>query len=325
MDPSTASIPFNHQTNGKSFIQPNAPVMMHSASYGTGTSVAVPKSEIPIKTVSHFIEKQKEVIREIPTTQVLDVEHIVEVPGEIVEVPKRILVDTHVVVPRYVDEVVPTVIAQRLEPIIREATEEDGVFVDVKCRVVTFKPVQVDVFVPLPVNRALVAKAKYEQHRELNPAVVPAEQYNALVKSLNADSALEHILPLFQVTPDVAGKIARRDYTGISAVGAIPCASGPGAAFVEVPDGTPIFPSGQMGYDHPYKVFPGLWPAADGWKKAEELNKQKQVTKKHNDLKGHKQHRYKPYNYKFSGNQFFDPPLAGPFHVHHHIGTEIQK
>jgi len=305
------------------------PTKVYSASYGLGMSSIAPSPDVPLKTVSHYFERPKEVITEIMKPKVNTVEHQVEVPGEIVEVPKEILIDTHVVVPRYIDEVVPTVIAQRLEPIIRESTEEDGIFVDVKCRVVTFKPIQVDVYVPLPVQRELIAKCKYEQHRELNPSVVPAEQYNALIKSLNADTPLEHVLPLFQVTPEVASKIGRREYQGISAVGAIPCASGPGAAYVEVPEGKPIFPSGNMGYDHPFKVFPGLWPSRDGWKQAEELNKSVAESRKCTDADRHRNtkepHRYKPYNYKFSPGQYFEPNNAEPFHIHHHIGHEIPQ
>jgi len=296
----------------------------YSASYGTGQSTVTPKPEFPLKAVSHYIERPKEVIKELKRTEVSTVEHSVEVPGDIVEIPKEVLIDTHVVVPRYIDEVVPTVIAQRLEPIIRESTEEDGIFIDVKCRVVTFKPVQVDVYVPLPVKRELVAKCKYEQHRELNPSLVPAEQYNSLVKSLNADTPLEHVLPLFQVTPEVAAKIGRREYQGISAVGAIPCASGPGSAYVEVPEGKPIFPSGNLGYDNPYKVFPGLWPAKDGWKLAEDYKKTA-IPKSPQMTTEKEPHKYKPYNYKFSGGQYFDPSRAEPFHIHHHIGHEIQQ
>lgn len=131
---------------------------------------------VPVKQV---VEVPKEVVRYIPKIDVKIVEREVEVVGETIEVPKPYLVENKVVVPRYLDKEVPTVVAQRLHPII---TESDTDFVDVELKEYNPQLIPVDVYIPRPVTRSLIAANKYEEHRVVD---VPIAQYNALVKNLN--------------------------------------------------------------------------------------------------------------------------------------------
>ncbi|KAH0476022.1 MAG: uncharacterized protein KVP18_004995 [Porospora cf. gigantea A] len=144
----------------------------------------VPKREV--------IEVQKQVIKHVPKVETRFVEKIVEVPGEVIEVPKPYLVEQKVIVPRYVDREVPTVVAQKLIPIVSESETD---FIDVELREYNPRLVPVDLFVPRPVNRSLIASGKKDTHKVVD---VPPAQFNALVKQINPsirdDKALEDLL-----------------------------------------------------------------------------------------------------------------------------------
>ncbi|KAH0475919.1 MAG: hypothetical protein KVP17_001769 [Porospora cf. gigantea B] len=144
----------------------------------------VPKREV--------IEVQKQVIKHVPKVETRFVEKIVEVPGEVIEVPKPYLVEQKVIVPRYVDREVPTVVAQKLIPIVSESATD---FIDVELREYNPRLVPVDLFVPRPVNRSLIASGKKDTHKVVD---VPPAQFNALVKQINPsirdDKALEDLL-----------------------------------------------------------------------------------------------------------------------------------
>lgn len=144
-------------------------------------TVDVPQIQEVIRhvAVKQVIEVPKEIIRRVPKIETKVVEREVEVPGEIIEVPKPYLVENKVVVPRYTNKEVPTVVAQRLIPVISES-ETDFVDVDLK----EYNPylVPVDVYVPRPVARQLIAASKIEEHHVVD---VPVGQFNSLLKQLN--------------------------------------------------------------------------------------------------------------------------------------------
>eukprot|EP00914_Ancora_sagittata_P013728 GHVO01026984.1.p1 GENE.GHVO01026984.1~~GHVO01026984.1.p1 ORF type:complete len:297 (+),score=60.94 GHVO01026984.1:48-893(+) len=145
-------------------------------------TVEVPQIQEVIKhvAVKQTVDILKEVVKYVPKVEVKIIEQTVEVPGEVIEVPKLTLVENKVVVPRYVDKEIPTVVAQRLLPIISESNEE---FIDVQLKQYEPFMVPVDVYIPRAVERSLIATSKKDTH---NVVSVPPAQYNSLTRSLNS-------------------------------------------------------------------------------------------------------------------------------------------
>lgn len=140
---------------------------------------------VPVRQV---VEVPREVVKYVPKVETKIVEKEVEVPGEIVEIPRPYVVENKVVVPRFVDQEVTCVVAQSLHPIICESEND---FVDVEMR--EFNPylVPVNVMIPRPVARQLIAQKKREEHKIVD---IPVGHFNALLKSVNptlGDAELE--------------------------------------------------------------------------------------------------------------------------------------
>eukprot|EP01071_Lankesteria_metandrocarpae_P008335 Lankesteria_metandrocarpae@DN4939_c0_g1_i3.p1 len=143
--------------------------------------VEVPQYQEVVKhvPVKQIVDVPREVVRYVPKIETKIVEQEVEVLGETIEVPKPYTVENKVVVPRFIDREVATVVAQRLHPVI---SESETVFVDCELKEYFPQLIPVDVYIPKPVGRNLIAAHKYEEHRVVD---VPPAQFNALVKSLN--------------------------------------------------------------------------------------------------------------------------------------------
>jgi len=140
---------------------------------------------VPVK---QYVDVPKEVIRYVPRVETKLVEKEVEVPGEVIEIPKPYIIENKIMVPKYMDQEVPTVVAQRLHPVI---SESDSEFLDVEMREYNPYLVAVDVYVPRPVQRQLTAQSRTETHHVVD---VPVAQFNALLKAANpglADADLE--------------------------------------------------------------------------------------------------------------------------------------
>ncbi|KAH0480659.1 MAG: uncharacterized protein KVP18_000735 [Porospora cf. gigantea A] len=155
--------------------------------------VEVPRIEIVEKTVE--VEHTEEVVRHVPVKQIIDIpkevityvpkietktiEKVVEVPGDVVEVPQPYTVENTIVVPKYIDTERQTVVSQTLQPVVKESPFEK---MDVVMR--EFDPylVPVDIYVPRPVDRTMIPGAKREELRRVE---VPATQFNALVRNAN--------------------------------------------------------------------------------------------------------------------------------------------
>lgn len=144
--------------------------------------VEVPRFQEVVKTVTRkeVVPVPKEVIKYVTRKEARVVEKEQKVKGEVVEVPKIVDVIKEVIVPRYIDTEVPTVVAQTIVPIV---TDEDGVE---QVDAITYDPymVPVDVYIPKPVDRPVVCKGK--THEELKPVEIPAPQYNLILRNLNA-------------------------------------------------------------------------------------------------------------------------------------------
>lgn len=133
---------------------------------------------VPMRKV---VEVPREVCKYVPKVETRVVEREVEVPGEVIEVPYTTVFENKVIVPRYIDQEVTCVVAQSLRPVI---IESDTHCVDVELR--EFNPclVPVDVMVPRPVARHLIAHKKTEEHKVVE---VPMGHYNAMLKEINHD------------------------------------------------------------------------------------------------------------------------------------------
>eukprot|EP01055_Gregarina_sp_Pseudo9_P000986 Gregarina_sp_Pseudo_9__985@NODE_1633_length_1437_cov_631_085837_g1513_i0_p1_GENE_NODE_1633_length_1437_cov_631_085837_g1513_i0NODE_1633_length_1437_cov_631_085837_g1513_i0_p1_ORF_typecomplete_len317_score46_96IMCp/PF12314_8/0_0059IMCp/PF12314_8/8_1e14IMCp/PF12314_8/1_8e04Phage_hub_GP28/PF11110_8/3_4e03Phage_hub_GP28/PF11110_8/15Phage_hub_GP28/PF11110_8/48DUF5520/PF17658_1/65DUF5520/PF17658_1/1_7e03DUF5520/PF17658_1/18_NODE_1633_length_1437_cov_631_085837_g1513_i03461296 len=167
--------------------------------------VEVPQIQEVLRTVPvrQVVEVPREVVKYVPKIETKIVEKEVEVPGEIIEIPRPYVVENKIVVPRFVDQEVTCVVAQSLHPVI---TESDNDFVDVEMR--EFNPylVPVNVVIPRPVARQLIAQKKREEHKIVD---IPVGHFNALLKSVNpnlTDVELEgKLISINGVTPIATG------------------------------------------------------------------------------------------------------------------------
>lgn len=130
--------------------------------------------------VPQIVDIPKEVIREVKIPKINYVEKVVEVPGQVIEVPKPYVVHQTVHVNRYQDKQVPLVVAQTIKPYIIEGmgTYEVDVF--------EYEPecVPVDVHVIKPVAAQIQAAGVTDTlHRVI---AVPAAQYNSMLQQLNS-------------------------------------------------------------------------------------------------------------------------------------------
>lgn len=126
--------------------------------------------------------------------------------------PRVEKIEQPVYVPNYVNKEVPTVVAQKLQPVIRQVSKVRKV----SCKVTEPKIITVDVFIPKPVASSLGVGGKIaETHKTVDvpgqsscvvacvvvcvaiPVVVTAAQYNALIKRLNISLDPSHVETLF--------------------------------------------------------------------------------------------------------------------------------
>lgn len=119
----------------------------------------------------------------MPKIETVVVEKVVEIPGQVIEIPKPYVVENKIPVARFVDREVPTIVAQTVKPVITQADEK----VDVDIFEYEPKVIVVDVHVAKPFTSTLVSRGVLgEEHRHVT---VPAAQYNSLLKHMNGHLA----------------------------------------------------------------------------------------------------------------------------------------
>lgn len=118
----------------------------------------------------------KEYTRRIPVTK-----HVIAVPRETIKIiPKREVRVRQAVEPvTYTDVQRPVVVAQTLVPTIRESRSE-RVKVEVQRLIPELIPV--DIFIPKPVSRPLLATHRHDRHV---PVSIPSACYNQMVRNMN--------------------------------------------------------------------------------------------------------------------------------------------
>jgi len=124
-------------------------------------------------------DRMTEVVRHVPKVEVRKVEKVVEVPGDIIEVPQPYVVEETMPVAAYEDSEQMLIVAQTVKPVIVEGGKE--VHVDVW----EYEPevIAVDIHVAKFVGQTLVAMgARETTHRVVT---VPATQYNSMLRFLN--------------------------------------------------------------------------------------------------------------------------------------------
>eukprot|EP01053_Blabericola_migrator_P012810 Blabericola_migrator_1__12809@NODE_825_length_6370_cov_320_094241_g582_i0_p3_GENE_NODE_825_length_6370_cov_320_094241_g582_i0NODE_825_length_6370_cov_320_094241_g582_i0_p3_ORF_typecomplete_len343_score57_61IMCp/PF12314_8/0_015IMCp/PF12314_8/5_4e12IMCp/PF12314_8/25IMCp/PF12314_8/1_2e03DUF1380/PF07128_12/1_7e02DUF1380/PF07128_12/7_2_NODE_825_length_6370_cov_320_094241_g582_i038934921 len=133
---------------------------------------------VPVRQV---VDVPREVVKYVPKVETKIVEKEVEVAGEVIEIPKPYTVENRITVPRYVDQSMTCVVAQSLHPVISESETD---YVDVEMREYNPYLVPVNVVIPRPVARQLLAQKKREEHRLVD---IPVGHFNAILKSVNAN------------------------------------------------------------------------------------------------------------------------------------------
>lgn len=156
----------------------------------------------------------REVVRTIPRVEYVQVEKVVQVPGEIIEVPKPYVVEQPASVKRWRDSQIPVVVAQTIRPVVSESQE----VVDVD--VFEYEPevIPVDVHVAKPVASHLVAVGATEEVHA--PVSVPAAQYNSLLRQLNSHLSAEeqNQLPYMRGERGDVPFLAPNETPGMSAI-----------------------------------------------------------------------------------------------------------
>jgi len=132
----------------------------------------VPKVEIR--------DRMTEVIKHVPKVELRRVEKVVEIPGDIIEVPQPFVVEETVPVPKYHDTEQMLIVAQTIKPVIIEGGKD--ILVDVK----EYEPevIPVDIHVAKYVDQTLVVMGSKETVHKV--VKVPAAQYNSMLRFLNS-------------------------------------------------------------------------------------------------------------------------------------------
>lgn len=131
---------------------------------------------VPVK---QRIEVPKEVLKYVTKVVTKIVEQEVEVAGDVIQIPKPYRVENKIIVPRYINEELPMVVSQLVEPLVYESQDD---YLEVVLR--DFEPyvVAVDIYVPRPIERQLIPVQQSQRNQTID---VPPSQFNALVKAAN--------------------------------------------------------------------------------------------------------------------------------------------
>ncbi|KAH0484239.1 MAG: uncharacterized protein KVP18_003476 [Porospora cf. gigantea A] len=142
--------------------------------------VEVPQVEVQVRRVPkvQVVDVPRQVIREVPRIHTEIVEKRVDVPGEIIDVPKPYEVQNFVSYPEFTDHEVPVIVKETVVPKVVQGNHS------VNLRVREWVPNPVEVEIPFaklvdPVCRA--AGVREETHR----TTVTTAHYNAILKLLN--------------------------------------------------------------------------------------------------------------------------------------------
>eukprot|EP01054_Gregarina_sp_Poly1_P001769 Gregarina_sp_Poly_1__1768@NODE_1459_length_4095_cov_53_046425_g966_i0_p1_GENE_NODE_1459_length_4095_cov_53_046425_g966_i0NODE_1459_length_4095_cov_53_046425_g966_i0_p1_ORF_typecomplete_len426_score36_26IMCp/PF12314_8/0_079IMCp/PF12314_8/3_4e13IMCp/PF12314_8/1_8e04IMCp/PF12314_8/2_5e03_NODE_1459_length_4095_cov_53_046425_g966_i011932470 len=143
--------------------------------------VEVPQYQEDVKYVHkhEVIDVPREVIEHVPRIENRVREEIIDVPGQVIEVPKRHPYEKEVIIPRYIKEEQPVVVAQTLRPEFIPSQEMHHVNVN------HYEAEIVEVEVPIPKVVDLPVRLKGIVSEEHQPVEVPAAQYNSMLKLLN--------------------------------------------------------------------------------------------------------------------------------------------
>eukprot|EP01055_Gregarina_sp_Pseudo9_P005955 Gregarina_sp_Pseudo_9__5954@NODE_965_length_2025_cov_29_670695_g905_i0_p1_GENE_NODE_965_length_2025_cov_29_670695_g905_i0NODE_965_length_2025_cov_29_670695_g905_i0_p1_ORF_typecomplete_len353_score93_88IMCp/PF12314_8/0_004IMCp/PF12314_8/0_0001IMCp/PF12314_8/3_6e03_NODE_965_length_2025_cov_29_670695_g905_i09661970 len=142
----------------------------------------VPRKEI--------INVPVEVVRHVPRPETVFREQVVNVPGEIIEVPKPFVIENKVCIPQFHDKHVPTVVAQVARPMFRSLPSQQVDVVAKDC-----DPVLIKVVVPVikPVRTPVWEGPRTDTHTYVS---VPPAEYNSLVHAVNRHMPLEYFQDL---------------------------------------------------------------------------------------------------------------------------------
>eukprot|EP01071_Lankesteria_metandrocarpae_P002456 Lankesteria_metandrocarpae@DN2342_c0_g1_i1.p1 len=155
--------------------------------------VEVPQVNEVVRTSTkkEVIQVPKETVREVKRIETRIIEKIVEVPGEIIEVPKPYVVENKIEVPYYVDTNRHVVVAQSVHPFVQDSPE-DVIEVDVHDH--SPEVIEVEVQVPKPVSAQVWCEGSSSQYHKVIKNL-PAAQFNSLLKLMNPHLVDDKVLP----------------------------------------------------------------------------------------------------------------------------------
>lgn len=150
-------------------------------------TVEVPKVQEVVRHIPkiEIVDRPFEVVKEVPRIETKIVERTVEVPGEIIEVPKPYTVETKVPVANFKDTEQALIVAQSVHPIIAETTD----VVDVDAVELVPEVKNVDVHMAKLFDTKLIRAGEGETHHRV--VTVSSAQYNSMLKWLNGNLRAE--------------------------------------------------------------------------------------------------------------------------------------
>lgn len=154
------------------------------------------RKEVPCKQVCPV---PKEVVKKVTRKDIKIIEKENRLPGKRIEIPKVIDVVKELIVPRYEDTTIPTLVAQTIIPYLTPAADP----VRVEATVYEPEVFPLDIYIPKPVKEGIQCDGKFSEN--LREVEVPAPQYNLILRHLNAElmsiDAVYRDMP-FRAEPD---------------------------------------------------------------------------------------------------------------------------
>lgn len=204
-------------------------------------------------TKHEIVEVPREYVRHVPKVKTVTIEKTVEVPGEIVQVPRPYIVENKISVPRVIDKQVPVLVSQIVQPVLTGLAKEEKTV-----QVVNYEPHfhVVDVPVVRPLHSCLINNGV--MHEECRVVQVPPGQYNTILRHLNRHLDCPGKTQYLPYISDTAGEVMFVDENACLPKGPVavpmPLLNSPSPAYTGANINGPVVPPAQVMVSTPPRV-----------------------------------------------------------------------
>jgi len=147
----------------------------------------VPVKKTVIKQVQTPVREQRliEKVRYVPVTEEVEIEKIIDIPGEVIVQPRHVVRDECIVTDKHFDKEVPVVISQVVNPVMKDTRKK----VRVPAKILNPDLNTATVRVPKPVDLEFHQSKVETKFRAID---LTAEEYNSAFFQLNSHLSPEH-------------------------------------------------------------------------------------------------------------------------------------